>query len=116
MHENWLSWPRIAASRDAAAWHDQASGCSGCRMGIPSLALKRRLACAECLASQAYGSSRWSGAQKKTACGGCGRVQTGWYDRARRQVRDLSSAEHRIMLDVEVRRVACSVCGTVKRE
>ena len=43
-------------------------------------------------------------------------MQTGWYDRTRRQVRDLSSAEHRIMLDVEVRRVACPACGAVKRE
>ena len=43
-------------------------------------------------------------------------MRSGWYDRTRRQVRDLSSAEYRIMLDVEVRRVACPVCGAVKRE
>jgi transposase len=43
-------------------------------------------------------------------------VQTGWYDRTRRQIRDLPSAEYRIMLDVEVRRVACPACGAVKRE
>ena len=34
-------------------------------MGIPSPALRRRLACAVCLASRAFGSSRWFGAQKK---------------------------------------------------
>jgi transposase len=43
-------------------------------------------------------------------------VQTGWYDRTRRRVRDLPSAEYRIMLDIEVRRVACPTCGAVKRE
>jgi transposase len=43
-------------------------------------------------------------------------MQTGWYDRMRRQVRDLPSAEYRIMLDVEVRRVACPACDAVKRE
>ena len=31
-------------------------------------------------------------------------------------VRDLSCADLRIYLDVEVRRVACQICGTVKRE
>jgi transposase len=39
-----------------------------------------------------------------------------FYDRVRRQVRDLSSGPHRIYLDVEVRRVRCRRCGTVKRE
>jgi len=33
-----------------------------------------------------------------------------------RQVRDLSSAGFRIVLEFEVRRVACRCCGTVKRE
>jgi transposase len=33
-----------------------------------------------------------------------------------RQVRDLSSAGFRIVLELEVRRVACRGCGTVKRE
>jgi transposase len=33
-----------------------------------------------------------------------------------RQVRDLSSAGFRIVLELEVRRVACRHCGTVKRE
>jgi transposase len=33
-----------------------------------------------------------------------------------RQVRDLSSAGFRIVLEFEVRRVACRRCGAVKRE
>src|SRR5436305_10135977 len=53
---------------------------------------------------------------KKTICGCCGRVQQGWYDRRMRHVRDLSSAGFRIVLELEVRRVACRSCGTVKRE
>jgi transposase len=55
-------------------------------------------------------------AVKKTACGTCGRVQPGWYDRKRRRVRDLACGDLRIYLDVEVRRVACRACGTVKQE
>jgi len=43
-------------------------------------------------------------------------VQTGWYDRRLRRVRDLSSAGFRIVLELEVRRVACRTCGSVKRE
>jgi len=43
-------------------------------------------------------------------------VQTGWYDRRKRLVRDLSSAGYRIVLALEVRRVACRTCGSVKRE
>jgi len=43
-------------------------------------------------------------------------VQTGWYDRRERRVRDLSSAGFRIVLELEVRRVACRTCGAVKRE
>jgi transposase len=55
-------------------------------------------------------------ALKKTICDCCGRVQTGWYDRRVRQVRDLPSAGFRIVLELEVRRVACRRCGAVKRE
>ncbi len=55
-------------------------------------------------------------ALKKTACGTCGRGQRGWYDRKRRQVRDLACGALRIYLDVEVRRVACPRCGQVKQE
>ena len=40
----------------------------------------------------------------------------GWYDRRVRQVRDLPSAGFRIVLELEVRRVACRHCGIVKRE
>lgn len=40
----------------------------------------------------------------------------GWYDRRQRRVRDLACADHRIYLDVEVRRVDCRQCGAVKRE
>ena len=43
-------------------------------------------------------------------------MQTGWYDQAKRWVRDLSSAGFRIVLELEVRRVACRSCGAVKRE
>ena len=55
-------------------------------------------------------------ALKKTVCGCCGLVRSGWYDRRVRRVRDLSSAGFRIVLELEVRRVACRSCGTVKRE
>jgi len=40
----------------------------------------------------------------------------GWYDRRLRRVRDLSSAGLRIVLELEVRRIACRACGCVKRE
>ena len=43
-------------------------------------------------------------------------MQTGWYDRRTRRVRDLSSAGYRIVLELEVRRMACRTCGSVKRE
>jgi transposase len=43
-------------------------------------------------------------------------VQTGCYDRRMRLVRDLSSAGFRIVRALEVRRVACRTCGSVKRE
>jgi transposase len=43
-------------------------------------------------------------------------VQAGWYDRRVRQVRDLASGDTRIYLELEVRRVDCRSCGTVKRE
>jgi hypothetical protein len=40
-------------------------------------------------------------ALKKTACGCCGRVQMGWYDRKVRRVRDLSCGDTRIFLELE---------------
>ena len=39
-----------------------------------------------------------------------------WYDRTQRRVRDLSSGGTRVYLQLEVRRVQCRRCGTVKRE
>src|SRR5580704_7494103 len=55
-------------------------------------------------------------ALKKTACGCCGHIQMGWYDRKVQRVRDLSCGDTRIFLDVEVRRVECRRCGKVKQE
>ena len=43
-------------------------------------------------------------------------MYSGWYDRRVRRVRDLSCADTRIYLDIEVRRVHCKACGKVKRE
>ena len=40
----------------------------------------------------------------------------GWYDRRRRRARDLSCGDHRIYLELEVRRVQCRRCGGVKGE
>jgi transposase len=39
-----------------------------------------------------------------------------FYDRTRRQIRDLPSGQFRIYLDLEVRRVYCRQCAAVKRE
>ena len=39
-----------------------------------------------------------------------------FYDRTRRQVRDLPSGQFRIYLDLEVRRIECRQCAAVKRE
>jgi transposase len=39
-----------------------------------------------------------------------------FYDRTRRQVRDLSGGPFHILLDIEVPRVRCRQCGAVKRE
>jgi len=43
-------------------------------------------------------------------------MHSGWYDRTRRRVRDLSCGAYRIYLDFEVRRVFCRTCAAVKRE
>ena len=43
-------------------------------------------------------------------------MHSGWYDRKRRRVRDLSCGDTRVFLEFEVRRVACRHCGAVKRE
>jgi transposase len=67
----------------------------------------RRSACARDQACSAL---------KKTACGACGRVQAGWYDRKLRRARDFGCGGLRIFLEFEVRRIACRRCGQVKRE
>ncbi len=43
-------------------------------------------------------------------------MQRGWYDRKPRRVRDLACGDLRIYLELEMRRVACRRCGTVKQE
>lgn len=43
-------------------------------------------------------------------------MQSGWYDRKTRRVRDLSCGDARVFLEIEVRRLQCRRCGTVKRE
>lgn len=43
-------------------------------------------------------------------------MHRGWYDRRTRRGHDLSSGDARILLEIEVRRVACRRCGHVKRE
>ena len=43
-------------------------------------------------------------------------MHSGWYDRRTRRIRDLSSGDTRVYLEIEVRRVQCRVCGKVKRE
>jgi transposase len=43
-------------------------------------------------------------------------VQSGWYDRRLRRVRDLSCGAWRIYLELELRRVLCRSCARVKRE
>lgn len=55
-------------------------------------------------------------AGKKTACGACGQVARSWYDRKTRRVRDLPCGDTRVYLEVEIRRVECTTCGTVKQE
>ena len=57
-----------------------------------------------------------SGGGKKTACGTCGHSQRGWYDRKIRRVRDRPCGDTRIYLALEMRRVDCKMCGTVKQE
>ena len=43
-------------------------------------------------------------------------MQSGWYDRKTRRVRDLSCGDARVLLEIEIRRVDCRRCGKVKRE
>jgi transposase len=53
---------------------------------------------------------------KKSVCGACGQVQSAWYDRKVRRVRDLSCGDRRVYLELEVRRIACRGCRRVKQE
>lgn len=53
---------------------------------------------------------------KKTICGACGRSHRGFYDRKTRRIRDLCCGDTRIYLEVEIRRVFCRSCGSVKQE
>jgi len=43
-------------------------------------------------------------------------VQRGWYDQKTRRVRDLSCGDTRVYLELELRRVQCQDCCTVKQE
>ena len=52
---------------------------------------------------------------KKTACP-CGRQYRSFYDRKRKRVRDLSCGGLRVSLDIEIRRIECVSCGTVRQE
>jgi transposase len=49
-------------------------------------------------------------------CGTCGQSPGAFYDRKTRRVRDLSCGDTRVYLEVELRRVCCRSCGTVKQE
>ena len=53
---------------------------------------------------------------KKTVCGACGYFERAWYDRKLRRVRDLACGDHRIYLEIEIRRIDCKRCGKVKQE
>ena len=43
-------------------------------------------------------------------------MQSGWYDRKTRRVRDLSCGDARVFLELEIRRIDCRHCGKVKHE
>lgn len=43
-------------------------------------------------------------------------MQSGWYDRRTRRVRDLPNGPFRIFIEFEVRRIHCKSCEAVKRE
>jgi len=46
----------------------------------------------------------------------CGRLHSGIYDRRAHRIRDLPCGGVRIVVELELRRVACRRCGAVKRE
>jgi len=55
-------------------------------------------------------------AHKKTVCGCCVHVQMGWYDEKKRWVRDKPCGDYQIYLAVDIYRVDCRKCKSVKRE
>src|ERR1700694_3530627 len=97
------------------AWLPYRSERGDCGSRMRSRDFVRDPRCAVSLAIPRHVSLLSYGAQKN-ACGQCGRVHSGWYDRRVRQVRDLSCGDRRIYLEIEVRRVPCRSCGSVKRE
>ena len=100
---------------------DMMGGClnypstAGWRMHIPSPVSARCNALMGSSVTRVLASSHSFGGEK-TVCGTCGTAHRTGYDRKRRRVRDLSCADHRIYLDLEVRRVDCRRCDAVKRE
>ncbi|MGV7229727.1 MAG: transposase family protein [Nitrospirales bacterium] len=54
--------------------------------------------------------------REKTICGTCGLLHRSFYDRKTRQIRDLSCWDTRVHLEVGIRRVFCTRCGSVKQE
>jgi hypothetical protein len=94
---------------------DQSDDIDDYRMSIDSRVFAPAPRSKASSATQELGLSL-SSAGKKTACGCCGRVQIGWYDRKIRRVRDKSCGDARIYLDLEIRRVDCRSCGAVKQE
>jgi transposase len=46
----------------------------------------------------------------------CGRQYRSFYERKRKRVRDLSCGGFRVFLDIEIRRIECVQCGTVRQE
>ena len=108
-------FPGLLETAMISRWPIHRSDGGGYGMHMLSLGVVRNTPCAVSSVSRKRVSSGLYDAQK-TACGQCGRVHAGWYDRRVRQVRDLSCGDRRIYLEVEVRRVQCRSGGSVKRE
>ena len=96
-------------------WPIQRSDSGDCGTRMRSMDFVRNRRCAACSEIRRRASSPLCGAQKNDL-----RLlrssSSGWYDRRTRRVRDLSSGDARIYLEIEVRRVQCRGCGKVKRE
>ncbi|MBK7663881.1 MAG: ISL3 family transposase [Sterolibacteriaceae bacterium] len=97
-----------------APWlpHPSASVC-WTHTGFPDSPLA--LTCAAFLAIRRHGSLPSSGAQKRSARNAAKSIPPG-YDRTTRRARDLSSADTRIYLQFEVRRLRCPCNGKVRGE